>query len=471
MCIAIIKRRDNKLPTKKILAECWRRNSDGGGLAIWDEEAEVWNIKKGLMSFRKFWKELKTIPKDGLAFIHFRLATSGQDGHPGCTHPFPVTKEEDLLMELEVSCPSIVMHNGVIGQGEDLLSDTQVTVRDAIDLLLPLISDARTTDLLSDVLRPYTNRWVVSTGSTMYRWGDWKEDPKTNCLISKDLPVIYKKRTTTSNPTVPGGWYNQQEQQAYSLRNGGATSTAGSATGNPTAHTPLPAGLPVLNLSDDIFPVEMGDFASAYCDDKGNWDWSIWLGQGEPKVNNMDCTTVFDEDGKEIGLVDNTTGETVWADDEVNSSDPAPHKVGDEVTCPHCDSVFELYTGDHGRCPWCRKDINEANAVFVEASDLSAKDCPECGNPVTLASMTHKGECPWCMTELKFGDGHDEFEDLECPSCGEEYYLADSPWNCGDTICKKCGAVFTDDTREIVVWDLEIARDEQAKQEALYESH
>ena len=101
MCIAIIKRADNKLPKRKILKECWKQNNDGGGYAVWDSESQAWDIKKGFTNFKKFWKELKAIPDDALAFIHFRWATSGKDGHPGLTHPFPVSKETEMLMELE----------------------------------------------------------------------------------------------------------------------------------------------------------------------------------------------------------------------------------------------------------------------------------------------------------------------------------------------------------------------------------
>lgn len=472
MCIAIIKRQDNKLPTKKILKECWKRNEDGGGYAVWNEERQVWSVRKGFKKFTPFYKALRTIPKDGLAFIHFRLATSGKEGHPGCTHPFPVTDNEDMLMELEFDSADIIMHNGVIGQGEDLLSDTQVAIRDIIDLMHPLLEDDRATRILGDSLRPFSNRWVVTRGRTMYRWGDWKEDPKTQCLISKDLPTIYKKRAVTSNPTMQGGWWNRNEQQAYGV----APSNVTNATTSTSAITPSKtlAGLPTLSLSESIFSVEMGDFVSVYLDEKGNWDWNIWTGADEGQIDDSsNCTEIFDENGRAIGLVDNDTGETIWEndDEDVSTTETAAYSEGGDTICPHCDAQFILFPSDHGHCPWCRQKLEDpVVAKFKQVDALTNRDCPECGNPVTLASLTHKGECPWCKTEFDFGLDEDE-DDLCCPSCGEQHYLDESPWECGDTLCKKCGAVFADDTREIMVWDLNIAREFNERQEMLYESH
>jgi DNA-directed RNA polymerase subunit RPC12/RpoP len=490
MCIAIIKNAEARIPKKKDLKVCWTRNPDGAGIAVWQEAEQVWDVTKGLMSWNKFWKSIREYnlhrqENRDIAFIHFRYATSGKDGAPGGTHPFPVTGEDDLLMDTNYQTPSIVMHNGVVGAGKGDLSDTQVWVKTYIDPIYHLLgTDPRIEQLIGNVCDVTSNRWAITKGKDIYLWGKWLDHGR-GCKLSKILPKEYVPKKDS------GPWYNGEESSAYGWGapgyTGGYGDTSAATSTCDRGGTIRNLGqAPTLNVKDEIFDINMGDYASAYQDMQGNWDWSIWKGEREPYDRGDTTVNIYDADGKVIGMVDKETGESTWegeppVDEDFvtpDSRDVASTLQRDEteaevVTCPHCESQFVMFESDNGKCAWCKKDVFQSqidsymSRVGVKQADR--RDCPECGNPVTLASMTHRGECPWCMTVMP--SEFDDAPDFQCPSCGEKHHLAESEWKGGDTDCHRCGAVFTDDTREVVLWNLSTAKKFKESQEALYESH
>lgn len=119
MCIAIYKPKDAKFPTRNTLKNCWNNNPDGAGIAIHvpavkkGQEPTV-KIIKGLMTFKQFYKTLRTMPiEENEVVLHFRWATSGTVDE-GMTHPFPITNDRLDLKSLEIECDRAIVHNGVM---------------------------------------------------------------------------------------------------------------------------------------------------------------------------------------------------------------------------------------------------------------------------------------------------------------------------------------------------------------------
>ena len=92
MCVCIWKPKDKKL-TKDVLAMCWDRNPDGAGY-MWSQDGKV-KIRKGFMTFKKFWKSFKhaqrRIGNETGIGIHFRIGTSGMLDRRNC-HPHRVSE-------------------------------------------------------------------------------------------------------------------------------------------------------------------------------------------------------------------------------------------------------------------------------------------------------------------------------------------------------------------------------------------
>lgn len=131
MCIIVSKEKGQKMPTKKTLKTCFDNNKDGAGFMYLKDGAV--QINKGYMTFRTFWKALQKqgFTIDDVVVMHFRISTAGKI-RPENTHPFPLHKDLDDLCKVDISCKQAVVHNGIIGQGEDKISDTMVFVRDVL---------------------------------------------------------------------------------------------------------------------------------------------------------------------------------------------------------------------------------------------------------------------------------------------------------------------------------------------------
>jgi predicted glutamine amidotransferase len=125
----VIKPKGKEMPSKKILRNCWENNPDGAGMMYVKDGHVV--IDKGYMEFSDFWKAFRALKltKNDIIVFHFRWATAGTI-EPGNCHPFPLSDDVSDLKALDVLCPVAVAHNGMIGNGENDLSDTMVFVRD-----------------------------------------------------------------------------------------------------------------------------------------------------------------------------------------------------------------------------------------------------------------------------------------------------------------------------------------------------
>lgn len=205
MCVIVYKPRGEKKVPKRIFQECWRNNSDGAGYAIWNQDTELWDVKKGFMSFTKFWHSYREhdITTEDIVFIHFRIGTSGGD-IPELTHPFPVTDDLEKMGELEYSASDIVFHNGVIGWGEKGWSDTCVAIRDFIDPHHPYLDDDKIFSYMVEPLETHQNRWIITKGSSIFQYGYWE----TENGIEYSNETYHKSRFPAARTTVDTSGYD-----------------------------------------------------------------------------------------------------------------------------------------------------------------------------------------------------------------------------------------------------------------------
>lgn len=112
MCIVVCKPKSIKLPAKETLEICFRRNPDGAGY-MFAKDGMV-HIKKGFMTFEKFYKALMRDYDQSLSFVlHFRIGTMGGNV-PQLTHPYPMSRSMDELRKTNTTCKLGVAHNGII---------------------------------------------------------------------------------------------------------------------------------------------------------------------------------------------------------------------------------------------------------------------------------------------------------------------------------------------------------------------
>jgi len=172
MCqIAVCKKRPL---TEKEIEEFWRSNSDGAGIA-WFENKKV-HYKKGFMKLEELKKwYLKRCYDFGPHAVHFRLKSAG-DKVPELTHPFPV--EPQFNLSLEGITDSVLFHNGTVSDYRNYL------------ILLSLIKGVKIPKNVSDsaviavlvyycgenILNEGYNRFALLKNGNIELFGSWREE-------------------------------------------------------------------------------------------------------------------------------------------------------------------------------------------------------------------------------------------------------------------------------------------------------
>ena len=134
MCLGAVKYAGAELPKDEHLKEAEVRNKDGIGVSYWKPGSTEVNIKKDFKDVSELISWLKeNIKKEDVCLIHFRLATHGLVD-VGNRHPFPVTKNKELLRKVELVCQMSAIHNGILNQYGDhkKYSDTQKFILDIL---------------------------------------------------------------------------------------------------------------------------------------------------------------------------------------------------------------------------------------------------------------------------------------------------------------------------------------------------
>lgn len=143
MCIIITKQKGFDLPAKTTLQTAFRNNPHGAGFMYNDAQNNAVHIRKGFMSFEAFYKALTSeikAPKQHAIVMHFRISTQGGT-QPALTHPYPLTKDIEVMRKLSVKCSIGIAHNGIIGATSDGAKNYNDTMRYIAEYLTLLIHD------------------------------------------------------------------------------------------------------------------------------------------------------------------------------------------------------------------------------------------------------------------------------------------------------------------------------------------
>ena len=357
MCIAIISESGVSLPKKTVLKRCFKNNPDGAGYAVLLAD-NTWEGKKGFMTWKTFWKAFNNerYTKDDTVLIHFRIGTSGKKEHPDCTHPFPITENEEELMKHHFISKSIIMHNGTCGQGRKDLSDTMVAIVDYVDPLLPHIENEKMLNILHKCIGT-SSRWFIANGNSSWMLGDWDEEKETGLWYSNRGYLPPAKTTTTH--------YNYTSHYSY---------------------TPWYKGKekePVISYT--------GSSKLMYYK-KGIWSWDKWEQFNRPLLAapKKDDTTyeVFDEEGN-LSMIIDIDGNTLWE---------KPDDTTIPFDCPYCtNTIADDVISDLGECPFCYEVVSVPPGK--DTNDDAC--CPNCGEDSYLIEPMYNNA------------------DTECCKCGE----------------------------------------------------
>lgn len=209
MCIIAVKMKGGALPKEEHLRNCENRNKDGIGIAVLKEGKSEIAIKKDFPDIDVFvkWFYENVKPEDA-CIIHYRYATHGLKDI-GNRHPFPITKNKELLRQPESICKMVMAHNGIISQygAHATFSDTQKFVLDILsdDAIKNNIENPAVQKLISNFLG--SDRLVIMmSDGTMWLWGDWTTEG--NIKYSNDGYAI-KTITWGMQTFRPSKWKNE----------------------------------------------------------------------------------------------------------------------------------------------------------------------------------------------------------------------------------------------------------------------
>ena len=203
MCVIVVKPAGTKVPDKELLAQCWQANPHGAGY-MFARSGRV-HIRKGFMTLRGFQQSISTVlSQEDVAVLHFRLATSGLIGK-GQTHPFPLSHSRRSLCATRLTCAVGVAHNGVVGDGEGILSDTQVFVRDVLShpFLLSHWGEEDCMDFLPSLLKG--SKWAFLSGEgTVHLAGQF--ETYKEYMVSNQFFLSSTTRTGHRNWSIYDLW-------------------------------------------------------------------------------------------------------------------------------------------------------------------------------------------------------------------------------------------------------------------------
>ena len=179
MCLITVKTINSELPKDEHLIEGESTNSDGIGIGYWKSGSNEVAIKKDFFNIHMFlnWFH-ENIKKEDACIIHFRWATHGLKD-AGNRHPFPITKNKELLRKTDLVCQMAVAHNGVISDyaRHVKFSDTQKFVLDILS------DDSIKNNIDSPAIRKLVSNFlgndrlsILNNKGEIYLFGDFEKE-------------------------------------------------------------------------------------------------------------------------------------------------------------------------------------------------------------------------------------------------------------------------------------------------------
>lgn len=284
MCVIGYKPHGVEPIDKETLKNCWKTNSHGAGYAWYDEEEKTWSARKGFMTWRHFWKAFKkqALTKEDCYIVHFRIKSAGAVTK-GNTHPFPLVTNYTKMKKTKLDkVKTLVFHNGTCGQGDGSASDTMRYTKKFISPLMKR-EGKDMKFILSHILTETRDRWLITEGNSISRWGNWHDHE--GCKYSNLIWKPYEKYTSVTpvyprtKPAgfIPGASQNIQTGTGESrlstclMERTGELHPDGSVTWEADATTPLDEIISMCphcyedkNLTDSPFQ-NMGDTMCLRC--------------------------------------------------------------------------------------------------------------------------------------------------------------------------------------------------------------
>lgn len=167
MCV-IIHKPAGKQISLETLRQCFRKNSDGAGIAYYNDEGMP-VVEKGIMQADALLNRMTQLPADLDMIIHFRIKTSGK-ATPAQTHPFLINKDvNQAKLGNPTADDSLLFHNGIItGLGNVEISDTT----ELCSSILPYIPDLSARIKL---LKAVGGKFALMDGGNIYTVGLFHE--------------------------------------------------------------------------------------------------------------------------------------------------------------------------------------------------------------------------------------------------------------------------------------------------------
>jgi len=394
MCVIIYKPAESEMLRKKVYKRCFDANTDGGGFAWWDTEAETWQVQKGFMTFKKWWKafNLHNFQVSDIVIVHFRIGTSGNRKGPDCTHPFPITEDLEEMQALEYSSDNVVFHNGVIGLGQEEYSDTMIGIIDYVVPLWKHIEEKGISEILGEVLEDSRCRWIITEKDTVYMYGKWEEDTKyPGYYFSNDGYKPVKVYNYGNDDSYYGSnWNTHTATRCTTIRYFRTTSDASDFQNA--------GGVWAWALWDEFMRKERLDLADAYSNTVKEEviisKKDVQRAQREVQAIISPCEKTVQADFPITitGLLDNN-GDIIWDSQyDMDLDIPCcPSCGGDDLTdsemmigdsaCTSCGAVFQMSTG--------KVLLLDTNVIISN----KYRECPVCK---TIVKLNEWGECPEC---------------------------------------------------------------------------
>lgn len=206
MCMISVKFSGDELPKEEHLIEASIKNKDGIGVCYWKfGKTEVY-IKKDFKDVNDLIMWLKeNITKDDVCVIHFRLATHGLVDE-GNRHPFPITKNTELLRKTNLVCQMAVAHNGVLSQYAEhkKFSDTQKFVLDILseETIKNNLENEKIRKLIDNFLGGDKLVILTHTG-LVYLFGNWVKEGAILYSNKTYEKIVLEKNNFNYNRDVP----------------------------------------------------------------------------------------------------------------------------------------------------------------------------------------------------------------------------------------------------------------------------
>lgn len=175
MCVIMIKKAGEKLPSKDVLKAGFKANSDGCGFAT--SGGYVW---KGLR-FGDFYREFTAhVKEDESVMIHFRWATHGSVKKANC-HPFTAEVGDNKV---------VFMHNGVLSiPSANDMTDSEICFRGTI---MPALvnSNFKITGEVKRVINKVIggSKFAILINGDMHLFGSWE---RYDGLICSNLRFLW----------------------------------------------------------------------------------------------------------------------------------------------------------------------------------------------------------------------------------------------------------------------------------------